>query len=472
MLTAIAKNVLAGLLISAIAQSASFSSADARPPANTFKSLDSDSADRSCQVILRKAELKRDPSSGSPLTETDSSGQNWYTFESLVDAAESPVSAGTSVYLLYKTAEETQWHSAPGMAVAGANPSLRRMTFRLAEGTIAADDGSSLPPTGSILQIIAYLQTNDGRRIFDHNTSAGSSDSIKLTAENDWTFASEPSLCPSAGRGSSTIRFMKNWLVEQRGQAQPGQALIVEYDLARLPQCQSSSYNGLPAWQTEAMIRFFPGGEEFSASLNSLQSGKMVDSPARFEIPADSTHAQLWFKSRGRNCEAVWDSNYGRNYEISIKPDVAPSPAWAGQWRKLSGSSQCFALNRAEDLPEIAPVSESDLKNCHAVEAEVLVPGVTTALETTPDTLMAQVVWSIDGVPQRPQWLAFAGRSGQNYRFRWLLPRELLRQISWTKINYSFQFSTDGVFWLNAGRASSNQNGIVAPRTLEYRATP
>ncbi|NBX18272.1 MAG: hypothetical protein EBR09_12990, partial [Proteobacteria bacterium] len=64
MLTAIARNVVAGLLIAATAQTASFSSADARPPANTFKALDSDSADRSCQVIMRSAGLKKDSSTG------------------------------------------------------------------------------------------------------------------------------------------------------------------------------------------------------------------------------------------------------------------------------------------------------------------------------------------------------------------------------------------------------------------------
>lgn len=472
MLTAIARIVIAGLLITATAQSASFSAAHAQTTQNNFKALDSDSADRSCQVILRSAGLKRDPTSGLPVIESDSSGQNWYSFESIVDAAESPLSTGTTAFLLYKTTDETHWHSAPGLSVEGANPSLNRLTFRLAEGTLPAkNDASTLPRNDATLQLIAYLQTPDGRRIFDHNTSSDSADSIKLNAANDWNYESDPALCPAAGRGSSTIRFLKNWLVEQRGLAHPAQALLVEYDLARLPQCQSSSYNGLPAWQTEAMIRFFPSGEEFSASLNSLQNGKMTATPAHFEIPDDSTHAQIWFKSRGRNCEPVWDSNYGRNYEISIRPDVAPAPSWAGQWRRLTGSNQCFALNKAEDLPEDATVSESDLKSCHAIEAEVLVPSITTALETTPDALQAQVLWSIDGRQQRPQWLTFAGRSGQNYRYRWQLPTEILKQSSWSKINYSFQFSTDGLFWLNAGRASSSQNGVVAPRSIEYRAS-
>lgn len=471
MLFALAKNLAAGLLFASLIQAtlSSLAHADSRP--DTFKALESDSADFSCQVILRSASLKRDPNTGLPQIETDAVGQSWYAFESVVDAALAPMSSGTTVYLLYKSSDDSQWHTAPGMAVEGAKQSLQRLNFKLSHSTLMAGaDISMPPPADKFIQVIPYLQTPDGRRIFDHNSNRNINDTVSLGASNGWTFENDAALCPSAGRGSSTLRFLGNWMAEQRGQPQPGQSIFVDYDLGRLPQCQSSSYNGLPAWQTEAFIRFFPSGEEFSASLNSLQNGKMMAAPARFEIPADSTHAQLWFKSRGRNCESVWDSNYGRNYELTFRADVAPAPAWAGLWRRLSGTNQCFALTKSEDLLEDASLTEDDLKSCHAIEAEVLVPGLTTSVETTPEAIQAQVKWTLDGIPQRPQWLTFAGRSGQNYRFRWILPVDTLKQNAWAKIDYSFQFSTDGLFWLNAGRASSNQNGIVSPRSIQYRS--
>ncbi|MEN9809739.1 MAG: hypothetical protein RLZZ488_1306 [Pseudomonadota bacterium] len=468
----LAKKLLAGLWMTVLTSSvtSSFAAADAR--ADTFKSLDSDSADHSCQIVLRQAELKRD-SNGQPQTETDASGVTWYVFESTVDVAIAPLSTGTSVYLLYRNSEDPLWHVAPGLTIEGAPKGMQRLSFRIHEGTLPAASGpSALPSSSKKLHIIPFLQTADGRRIFDHNSSLSTSDSLVIDSSNKWSINTPPTLCPSAGRGSGTLRFLGNWTMDQRGLPQPGHSLVVEYDLARLPQCHSSSYNGLPAWQTDASIRFFPNGEEYSASLNSLQNGKMVATPARFEIPAEATHAQVWFKTRGRNCEAVWDSNYGRNYEFSLRADVASSPSWAGQWRLGRSTGQCQSVSQFDSLPEEVTFSEGELKSCKVIEAEVLVPGLTTAVETSPEAIQAQVRWSLDGVTQQPVWLTFAGRSGQNFRYRWTIPSEFLSKYSWRKIEYSFQFSTDGLFWLAAGRSNNRQNGTVHPRTIEYRAVP
>ena len=377
------------------------------------------------------------------------------------------------MFLLYRASDDSLWHSAPGMTVPGAPQGMQRFAFRLAQSTLAvADQPSARPNPNTKLFVIPYLQTTDGRRIFDHNTSLGDSDSVMLSSDLDWTLKSEQALCPVAGKGASTLRFLANWDIEQRGQPRPGQTLLIEYDLSRLPQCQASSNNGLPAWQTEAMIRFLPNGEEFSASLSSLQNGKMLATPARFEIPDGSTDAQVWFRTRGRSCESSWDSNYGRNYEFHFKPDVAPSPAWAGQWRMLQNAGQCASPSAPTALGDVAALTDSDLMNCRVVEAEVLVPGLTTSLEATPEAIQAQVRWSLDGVPQKNQWLTYVGRSGQNYRFRWFIPGEFLRQVAWRKLDYAFQFSTDGLFWLSAGRSTGPHNGVVAPRTIEYISTP
>lgn len=473
MLFAPAKKLWAGVALAALIQISSIPSAlsDTRP--DTFRALDSDSADRSCQVVLRKASLVTDPSSKMPVIETDPNGSLWYTFESEVDAATGPLASGTSVFMLYRASNDPQWHTAPGLSVGGAPAGLQRFSFRLSHATLPADLSQPGGPDKRLnLHLIPFLQTTDGRRIFDHNSSVGDADSVVLESSNNWSFVSDSALCPQPGHGSSTLRFLDNWTSEQRGLARPGQSLFIEYDLNRLPQCQSSSYNGLPAWQTDALIRFLPNGEEFSAAVNTLQNGKMLPTAARFEIPAGATQAQVWFRSRGRNCEPVWDSNFGRNYEFSLRPEVAPAPAWAGQWQMLAGTGQCAAFTRTEELPERALLDEIDLKSCRAIEAEVLVPGLTTGLIATPEALQAQVKWSIDGNSQKTQWLTFAGRNGQNYRFRWLLPTEILRQMGWRKIDYSFQFSTDGLFWLDAGRNQNRINGVVAPRTLEFDERP
>lgn len=468
----LAKKLLAGLWMTILAHFIQPVRASADTRGDAFHALDSDSADHSCQVVLRQAELKLDET-GRPQIETDSSGKNWYVFESTVDAALAPLSTGTSVYLLYRSSDDPQWHVAPGLTIDGAPKSMQRLTFRIDHDTLQAESGSAAAPKDDKrLYVIPFLQTPDGRRIFDHNSSSSSSESLVIDAFGRWSIATPPTLCPSAGRGSGTLRFLGNWTIDQRGLPQPGHSLVVEYDLARLPQCHSASYNGLPAWQTDAMIRFFPNGEEYSAALNSLQNGKMVATPARFEIPEDATHAQVWFKSRGRNCEAAWDSNYGRNYEFSLRADVASSPSWAGQWRLGRGSGQCQSVGQFALMPEDVTLSEGELKSCQMIEAEVLVPGLTTAVETSPEAIHAQVRWSLDGVAQQPVWLNYAGRSGQNFRYRWTIPSELLSRRAWRKIDYTFQFSTDGLFWLAAGRSQNRQNGTVQPRSIEYRVVP
>jgi hypothetical protein len=470
---ALAWKTIAGLLIATLTQIWLLPTALADNRPDSFKSLDSDSADHSCQVVLRNAALRRDPQTGLPLIEIDDTGTSWYTFESTIDVANGPLARGTGVFILYRASDDPSWHSAPGMSIPGAPQGMQRFTFRFSHATLNASDSSvSEPDSNKRLFLIPYLQTTDGRRIFDHNTSLGDYDSVILTSNLDWTLTSDPALCPVAGKGSSTLRFLGNWEIEQRGQPRPGQSLLVEYDLSRLPQCQASSNNGLPAWQTEALIRFLPNGEEFSASVSSMQNGKMIATPARFEIPEGSTDAQVWFRTRGRNCESSWDSNYGRNYEFHFKPDVAPSPAWAGQWRMLQNPGQCASPASPVTLGDETVLTDSDLKNCRVVEAEVLVPGLTTSLETTPEAIQAQLRWSLDGIIQKNQWLTYVGRSGQNYRFRWVIPGEFLRQRAWRKLDYSFQFSTDGLFWLSAGRSTGPHNGVVAPRTIQYISSP
>jgi hypothetical protein len=463
--------LLAVTLVSFVVATDIHSSARADFRADTFKAMDSDSADHSCQVVLRSASLKRDPASGHPVIETDSTGQNWYSFESTVDAATAPLSSGTAVYLLYRASGDERWHTAPGVTVEGAPQGMRRLAFRLSHSTLMApSQTTSLPDDKTALKIIPYLQTSDGRRIFDHNSTSDDSESQELSSANEWRYDGDSQLCPSAGRGTATLRFLSNWNIEQRGLLHPGQSLFVEYDLTRLPQCQASSYNGLPSWQTEAMIRFYPSGEEISATLNSLQNGKMMPTPARFEIPNTATHAHLWFKTRGRNCEQSWDSNYGRNYEFNLEPNVASSPSWAGEWKAVSSNSSCLVAARINPLPEAATVSESELRGCRSIEAEVLIPGLTTSVDAAPHAVQAQVQWSLDGISQQTTWLSYVGRSGQNYRYQWSLPIEFLKQRPWRRLDYSFHFSTDGLYWLSAGRASSHKNGIVEPRTLEYRA--
>lgn len=438
----------------------------------TFKSLSSDSADYSCQVVLRSAQIILDSATGLPETETDIGGQSWFAFEATVDTASASLKSGASVQLLYRRQRDSTWHTAPGVAVPGASTTLQRHQFRISSDTIAVPKGesNSFPKHPESLQVIPFLQSSDGRRIFDHNSQPDLSDTYTLGSGNNWKASTEPALCERAGRGSATLRFLGDWRSEYRGEVHPGQSVLVEYDLSRLPNCHGSSYNGQPAWQTEAFVRFFPNGEEYSSALSSFQSGTMLSLPARFEVPEDATRAQLWFRTRGRGCEGGFDSNFGRNYDIDIRSGITSSPSWAGQWQLLKGPPNCSSFSDPTPLADTETFNDEQLKNaCYAIEAEVLVPGLTTSLEASPQALQAQVNWKVDSEQRGKQWLTYAGRNGSNYRYRWILPSASFRTRSWKSLDYSFQFSTDGLFWLRSGKDSKNRVGVVEPLRIEHK---
>lgn len=437
---------------------------------DTFRAMSSDSADHSCQVILRTAALVLNPETGLPETETDRTGRTWYSFEAFVDSAAAPLKTGASVQLLYRGHRDSNWHTAPGVVTTGAANTLQRHQFRISKDTLSPrnSDLTAMPPHSDTLYLIPFLQSTDGRRIFDHNSETDLSQTYVLNSANNWRVATNPKTCERAGRGSATLRFLGNWSLEPRGDIHPGQSLLIEYDLSRLPQCQASSYNGLPAWQTEAFIRFFPNGEEYSAALNSFQGGSMLPVPAHFEIPNEATRAQVWFRTRGRGCEGGWDSNFGKNYEFEIRSGVLSSPSWAGEWRLLNSGSTCSEASNSTPLSDVTSISDQDLHSpCLAVEAEVLVPGLTTAIEANPKSIQAQVNWKTDTGQPATQWLTYVGRNGQNYRYRWEIPAGPLKLRPWKNLDFSFQFSTDGLFWLRAGRATGTSIGIVAPRRFE-----
>jgi hypothetical protein len=440
--------------------------------ADTFRATSSDGADHSCQVILRSAQIVREMATGLAQTETDDHGRHWYVFEADVDAAAAPMKLGASVQLLYRSGTDLTWHTAPALSVPGAAASLQRHQFRISMDTLRVKNPNSGddPTRDAVLHVIPFMQSSDGRRVFDHNAHPDVADTYTLNSANNWRIISPAGICERAGRGTSTFRFLGDWTHELRGLAQPGQSLVVEYDLNRLPQCQASSYNGLPAWQTEAFIRFYPNGQESSAVLSSIQGGNTQSLPARFDIPDDATAAQLWFRTRGRSCEGAWDSNFGRNYEIALKPGITPSPAWSGQWQILEGGQDCETSISTQLSNEPTILSDQQLaQGCLAVEAEVLVPGLTNSPEGSPQGLQAQVVWKTDSTVRSTQWLTFVGRRGQNFRYRWMLPKTLLLTRDWSQLEYLFQYSTDGLFWLRSGSDVASRIGFVEPRRFVHR---
>jgi hypothetical protein len=201
-------------------------------------------------------------------------------------------------------------------------------------------------------------------------------------------------------------------------------------------------------------VRFFPSGQVVEGSVRGFDSPNGVPSnanavsrPLDVTIPAGTTALEVWFKNftgAGSTCVA-WDSNLGQNYRF----DVEPKPFAAVQWVGNVGSSFTRACSRV-DGAQLNEVFDSYLfsRACTFVEADVYVPGLTDGAAVKPGALYAQAVMTLDGQPMGASWLTFVARVGNDYRFRYELPRsELYYGPKWSTFTYTLRFSTDGATW-------------------------
>lgn len=257
----------------------------------------------------------------------------------------------------------------------------------------------------------------------------------------------------AAGTPSATVQFLSGFQQKQRGALVEGRTLVVEYELWRMPQCIGSTYNGYAAWNTQVSVRFLPGGELFQGGLKGSHDTYGHDwysMPFEVEIPAGAREAQLWFYTSGRNCTGAWDSNFGQNYRFEVLPaNEAPNaPGWAGDWGN-GFSRECVHRDGLAE-PEVID-SWRWQRACLWVDAEVWVPALTDWGEEHPERVQAQVVWRFDDGVENVTWLDYAGRDGNNYRWKWVLPRVEMGNTQWSTMTYRFRFSTDGAAWHEIG---------------------
>ncbi len=261
----------------------------------------------------------------------------------------------------------------------------------------------------------------------------------------------------------ATLRFLAGWAEEQRGAIVRGGQLVVEYDLNRLTNCQGFTKYGQPAWNTQAYVRFLPGGQLFQGPLVEHTYWTTVSSraiPFEVTVPADATGVELWFYHSGYGCTGVYDSDYGANYRFGVEAQPPAGVVWAGDWGG-SFSRLCEHQNGlAEPIVIDSYVRE---RACKFVDADVYVPGITDGAVERPHYVLAQVEYSIDGGPMQTQWLSAQGRVGNNYRYRWQLPYEVTFS-TWNQYAFAFRYSTDGVNWFRIGQADGPTGG--AARTI------
>ena len=112
-----------------------------------------------------------------------------------------------------------------------------------------------------------------------------------------------------------------------------GTALIVDYDISRLPDCRVS-YRGFPSWFVTAYARFDDGPVLRQPLISFGDSGPYgtPDGSYRvmrplFPVPAAATSVSLWFDNAQYppTCQA-WDSNGGQNHTLPIAAEAPPAP--------------------------------------------------------------------------------------------------------------------------------------------------
>jgi hypothetical protein len=269
---------------------------------------------------------------------------------------------------------------------------------------------------------------------------------------------------PAAGQTGATIRFAADWTHSVSGQIKAGEGVTIHYDPARAQ--ISHTHNGFPAWGIDGYVKFLPSATVVRGPVIQFESrqgtptNNALPRPWTVSIPAGTTQLEIWFRNYtgADRPDERWDSNWGRNYKFDVAAGASVPRVirWAGNW----GGSFTRECVHQDGLPQpIVVTGYMRERACMFVDAEVYVPGLTDAREE-PQALRAQVQYkkSTSGALKTAA-LSYVGRVGNNYRYRWMLPREEMTRVYWNTIYFKFRFSLNGTTWFKIGTAGGPSGG-------------
>lgn len=286
-------------------------------PAPALGAADSlDTADRSCQVVLRN--LTRAPGNGDYETSCDG-GECSYVWRGAIDVAR-PLATGATVHMLYRLDGDDTWWEVAALPDVGAVPGFDRFAVALSQHLFGP-----ATPVGDqrSVEVVAFVQLGNGGRLFDHNRFAGDFDNHRLTADLGFATTDAGVCLPTVG----TVQFDDSFAEQTWGELRAGGYLEIRYDIDRLPDCRGT-HNGHPAWDVVARGRFLPGGESFEGSvrelltINGTPTNSAIDRLLQVEIPDGADSVEIWFHNftgAGSSCQG-WDSDFGNNYHFAIWP--------------------------------------------------------------------------------------------------------------------------------------------------------
>ncbi len=429
----------------------------------------SDGADHGCQVVLRGLERQTTPLPAGPSSCTG--GTCWFVWNGTLELSATAVSQGSRPGVSYRSSWDGKWHSSAATAVPGASAGFQRYQFQLKRYTAPAGAStSSLNQTR--IEVAPFLRTAAGVRLFDHNRNPGPFDNYVLESGNNFQVSALAALCGAASPARAVVEFPFSSPPVQHGSLVPGGTLVIQYPIEKLGSCRGT-HNGFPAWDVRAVARFLPAGQQLDGTVRGFDApggvphGPGQSVPLELQVPAGATGVEMWFHNIGAldGCEA-YDSNLGQNYAFAVVGSLPSAVGWAGNW---GGSFARDCLHR-DGLQEPNWVDDYvQTRACTFIDADVYVPGLTDVAGEHPERIAAQAAYSIDGKPAAPAWLTFAGRVGNNYRYRWQLPRGSMNYEFWNTYRYAFRFSTDGAKWFQVAQADGPVGG--AERSIERQAS-
>lgn len=402
-----------------------------------------DAAERKCNVVLRSVERG---------ATTCTSGLCWWNFNGVMDVSSAAVAEGAKPKVLFKNIDATTWTLVAGTKTSGAPAGFTRYKFKLSKNTIR-DGMSATAYSRANVQLAPYLLTTSGARLFDHNRIGNELANYVVDQNGGWRVGEDAAVCMGDALEARALDFQNGWRIEQRGALVAGEAVTITYALDRLTTCRGT-HNGFPAWDLRAFVRFAPSGAVVEGTVRGFDAPNGVPSnagaksvPFEVNVPSGTTSLEVWFKNStgaGSSCEA-WDSNLGANYRFAVSASAPARVEWVGN----AGSSFSRACSRSDGVPAtFAMDSYTQQRACAFVEVDVWAPGVTDSGDSGVG-LFAQVESSRDGVVLPVKDLAFVGRVGNDWRFRFEVPKsELFYTPSpWSSFKYTLRFSSEGRAW-------------------------
>jgi hypothetical protein len=387
-----------------------------------------------------------------------------------------------------------KWYAVEAKPGPGPQNGFAHFSFRLTELTPAA--GMSMTSLNkTVIELIPYVKTGQGGRLFDHNRVADPLGSYRLDLGNLWTIDNDASVCaPATGIPEYVLDYPGFGETLVGGPAVAGGKLKITYDGRRLRETQSCMGSKGPSSATTLYVGTMFDNDGSTIKKAAVESylesyGYACQGPTTpcithdkkqpvIALPASASSIQMWFYcvpgfSSGSPGHWKYDSNLGKNYSLPLSKTNTSKPVdWAGNWRlHAARSGFTFPLPTSYEYHGFTNMGWS-------AQAEVYVKGMTD--KAAPDPAVKAYVESDmikckpGGAKQKVELSlaeAHAGPYNNNSLYRWGF-EGLINNCPKGTYSYRFLFSADGgktVTPLGAAASTDDTGAGAGWRTIVFK---